>query len=155
MTTIPSSRVVCRTVGVNRIDDLVKLEETCFETDRIVRRNLRRLLHSPSAECIAAFKSGTLIGSMIVLFRKRTTVARIYSLAVAPEARGQGIGQKMMEKAESLAKEHDCRTLRLEVRMDNMDAIRLYNRCGFTDTAVIPGYYEDGAHAFVLQKVLD
>ena len=36
--------------------------------------------------------------------------------------------------------------------MDNIPAIRLYERLGFEDIAVKPGYYEDGAHAFVMRK---
>jgi len=147
--------VVCRRVGLNRTDDLLALEEACFPTDRISRRNLRNLLRSPSAYCVGAYADGELIGSMVILFKSNSRSARIYSLAVSAAARGMGIGRRMMAKAEREARMRGCERMRLEVRMDNMAAIRLYERLGFADTAVLPGYYEDGAHAFVMRKDLD
>jgi len=148
------SDVVCRRVGLNRTDDLLALEETCFPTDRINRRNLRRLLCSPSAYCVGAYHCGELVGSMVILFRRNSRSARVYSLAVSAAARGMGIGRRMMAKAEREAKLRGCDRMRLEVRMDNIAAIRLYENLGFADTQVLPGYYEDGSHAFVMRKEL-
>jgi ribosomal-protein-alanine N-acetyltransferase len=146
--------VVCRRVGLNRVGDLLALEEDCFPTDRINRRNLRNLLRSPSAYCVGAYHAGNLVGSMVILFRRNSRSARVYSLAVSAAARGMGIGRRMMVRAEAEARRRGCDRMRLEVRMDNMPAIGLYERLGFTDTAVLPGYYEDGAHAFVMRKEL-
>ena len=147
--------VVCRRVGLKQTDELIALEETCFETDRIVRRNLRRLLCSPSALCVGALQGKDLLGSMIVLFRSNSSIARIYSLAVSPQARGRGIGKRMIAKAEREARPRGCKRLRLEVRKDNRAAIRLYEQCGFTSSNVLPGYYEDGTDALVFWKELE
>jgi ribosomal-protein-alanine acetyltransferase len=144
--------VVCRRVGLNRISDLLALEAECFTTDRISRRNLRNLLRSPSACCVGAYHAGKLVGSMVILFRSNSRSARVYSLAVWPAARGMGIGGRMMARAEREARMRGCNRMRLEVRMDNIPAIRLYEGLGFRDTNVLPGYYEDGAHAFVMRK---
>ncbi len=146
--------VVCRPVGLNRTDDLLALEEACFPTDRISRRNLRHLLRTPSAYCVGAYHRGELVGSMVILFKCNSRSARVYSLAVSSAARGMGIGRRMMAKAVREARRRGCDRMRLEVRMDNMPAIRLYERLGFSDTQVLPGYYEDGAHAFVMRKEL-
>lgn len=151
-TTQPAS-VQCRRVGLNRIDELLELEKN-FTTDRASRRNLRHLLRSPSALCIGAYSDGLLVGSLVVLFRSNSGVGRVYSIAVAEQARGRGIGRRMMHRAEAEAKARGCRQLRLEVRMDNTAAIRLYESLGFTDTQVLPGYYEDRAHAMVYRKDL-
>ncbi len=145
---------VLRRVGLNRTDDLLALEEACFTTDKISRRNLRNLLRSPSAYCVGAYQRGELVGSMVILFKSNSRSARVYSLAVSVEARGLGIGRRMMVKAEQEARMRGCERMRLEVRMDNIPAIRLYEHLGFTDTAVLPGYYDDGAHAFVMRKEL-
>ncbi len=154
MNLIMCSDVVCRRVGLNRINDLLALEESCFTCDRSNRRNLRRLLQSPSAYCLGAYHRGELVGSMVVLFKRNSHSARIYSLAVAPSARGLGVGRRMLAKAEREARARGCDRMRLEVRMDNIPAIRLYESIGFTDTEVLPGYYEDGAHAMVYRRKL-
>jgi ribosomal protein S18 acetylase RimI-like enzyme len=95
-----------------------------------------------------------MIGSMVVLFRVGTRVARIYSLAVRVNARGRGIGRRMLARAENEARRRGCTRLRLEARLDNTPAIRLYENMGFVDVKVTPGYYEDGAHAMIYQKEL-
>jgi ribosomal protein S18 acetylase RimI-like enzyme len=146
--------VVVRRTDLSRINDLLALEESCFSSDRINRRNLRHLLHSPSACCIGAYRNGELVGSLVALFRSNARVARIYSLAVAGHARRLGIGRRMIARAEREARLRGCSHIRLEVRMDNVPAIRLYESQGFIDVKVLPGYYEDGGHAFVMWKEL-
>jgi ribosomal protein S18 acetylase RimI-like enzyme len=153
MNTALPPAVTCRRVVPKRIDELLALEE-CFATDRASRRNLLRLLRSPSACCIGAYAAGQLVGSMVVLFRRNSATARIYSLAVATQARGRGIARRMLLRAESEARRRGCRRLRLEVRMDNTPAIRLYESLGFIDSQVLPGYYEDGAHGMLYRKEL-
>lgn len=144
--------VVIRRVGLKRTEDLLALEEACFTTDRINRRNLRNLLQSPSAFCVGAYLRGELVGSMVILFKSNSRSARIYSIAVAASVRGKGVGKRMMTRAVREARSRGCTRMRLEVRMDNFPAIRLYESLGFTDTEVLPGYYEDGTHAFVMRK---
>ena len=146
--------VTCRRVGMNRLDELLALEEASFTTDRVSRRSLRNLLRSSSACCIGAYSAGELVGSMVLLFRRNAATARIYSIAVAAHARGKGIGRRMMLRGEQEARRRGCSRMRLEVRMENTAAIRLYESLGFNDTEVIPGYYEDGAHAMVYRKDL-
>ena len=147
-----SADVQIRRVGLNRIDDLLVLEESSFPCDRISRRNLLNLLRSPSACCMAAYCGGKLAGSMILLFRAGTRSARIYSIAVAAEFRGRGIARRMMRRAELEARKRGCTRIRLEVRMDNVTAIKLYESLGFRDIAVHADYYEDGACAFIMCK---
>ena len=146
--------VLIRRVGLNRADDLLALEAACFSTDRTTRRNLRNLLRSPSAYCASAYRRGELIGSMVILFRSNSTSARVHLLGVSAAERGQGIGRRMMDRAEREARKRGCNRMRLEVRMDNLPAIRFYEHLGFIDTSVLPGYYDDGSHAFVMRKEL-
>lgn len=144
--------IFIRSVGLNRIDDLLTLEKASFPTDRINRRNLRNLLQSESACCMGAYASGNLIGSMVLLFRAGTTSARIYSLAVNEAARGLGVGRKLMARAEREACKRGCSNIHLEVRTDNIPAMRLYEKLGFEKTEVLPGYYEDGSPANKYRK---
>jgi ribosomal protein S18 acetylase RimI-like enzyme len=147
--------VVYRRVGLNRTDDLLALEEACFNYDRISRRNLRNLLRSPSAYCLGAYHRGKVVGSLMLLFRKNTRSARIYSIAIDPAFRGMGLGRRMILRAEREAKARGCNRMRLEVRLDNGVAIGLYERLGYADVQILPGYYEDGTHGMRYRKELD
>ncbi|WP_263309821.1 GNAT family N-acetyltransferase [Brachybacterium atlanticum] len=78
--------------------------------------------------------------------------AHLYSMWVAPEARGRGVGAHLITTAlEWLAAHHPGRTLRLEVVETNLPARRLCSRCGF---AVVGPNPEDAAE-IVMEHVPD
>lgn len=62
----------------------------------------------------------------------------LHVIATLPEYRGRGHGSKLMDLAETLAREGGHRTLALVVSDANVDAIRLYYRSGFSDMARRP-----------------
>jgi [ribosomal protein S18]-alanine N-acetyltransferase len=134
------------------LDELHNLELDSFDGDRISRRNYRRLLRVPSACCLVALENNQLIGSLVLLFRRNSPKARIYSLAVASSARGKGIGKKLIHHAETEAAQRGCHSLTLEVRCDNLAAITLYTRMNYTKTADLIAYYEDGANGLRFTK---
>lgn len=78
--------------------------------------------------------------------------AFVQTLAVAPAARGVGIGARLLTALLEEAGRRRQRTVRLEVRADNEPAQRLYARHGFTRTAVRRGYYPGGGDALVLTR---
>ena len=62
----------------------------------------------------------------------KTANARILSIAVAPEARGQGVASQLIGSAIDYFKTQGVTRVRLEVRPDNAAAIRVYEKWGFT-----------------------
>src|SRR5262249_12851734 len=88
-----------------------------------------------------------LAGSAIVLFRPRSVVARLYSIAVAPQMGGRGVGAMLLAAAEAAAVARCCRAIRLEVHVTNHAAISRYRKSGYTQFARHRGYYEDGGDA--------
>jgi ribosomal protein S18 acetylase RimI-like enzyme len=136
------------------LDGLLALEEQAFRTDRISRGSFRRFLVSPSAAVIVAEFAGELVGYALVLFRKGTPVARLYSIAVAPDAAGRRIGATLLEAAEQAASERGAARLRLEVNEANGPAIALYRNAGYRQFGRRAHYYEDKSHALRLEKKL-
>jgi [ribosomal protein S18]-alanine N-acetyltransferase len=137
------------------LDPLVALEQRAFSGDRMSRAQYRRHLANPSAAVLVADAAGgDLLGSALVFFRRGTALARLYSIATAPAARGRGIGAGLLAAAEDAAHERGCRALRLEVRVDNAVAIALYERAGYRRIGRYAGYYEDGADAWRYEKSL-
>ena len=139
-----------------KIDDLamlVRLEER-FLTDRLSRANLRRLLRHGHASVWVCEQDGVLAGNAVVLYRRGTSVARLYSLVVHPDYLRRGIAQALLVVTESEASERGCRELRLEVRPDNLPAIQLYRKGGYAVTGKAGKYYEDGTDALRMRKCL-
>jgi len=154
-----SVTVQLRPAGEQDIAALVALEEVSFSTDQLAARNFRKLLRAGNCALTVAYADAgdgqsLLAGYVLVLFRRNTSVARIYSIAVAAPFRGKRIGAALLAAAESAARQAGSRVIRLEVRPDNVGAIALYENQGYRRFAVVTGFYEDGCDALRLEKVL-
>jgi len=136
------------------LDALVTLEHRAFATDRLSRRGLARLLRSPSAEILVAMENHDLAGVAIVLFRSRSFVARLYSIAVAPHAGGRGVAPTLLDAAEAAALARGCRIMRLEVHHANHAAISRYRKSGYREFGRRRAYYEDAGDALRFEKRL-
>ena len=136
------------------LDALWELEKEVFATDRMSRRSLRRLLASPSAVAMVAQADGEIMGVAVVLFRANSSVARLYSLAVAPKYTGRGVASALLGMAEKIAKRRKCRSLRLEVHERNRSAINVYRKAGYHEFGRHHHYYQDRGHALRFEKQL-
>ena len=144
-----------RRAELSDLDDLVALEQHTFSSDRLSRAQYRRHLDSDTAQVlIARADQRHFLGTAVLFFRKGSGVARLYSLASQPDARGMGVGSALLDAAESAARQHRCRALRLEVRVDNAAAIRLYEQRNYRRIGHYPHYYEDRADAWRYEKAL-
>ena len=143
-----------RDARLSDLNALVALEERCFEIDRFSRRQFRYLITRARGKLMIDERRGKLIGYVLVLFRKGAALARLYSLAVDPRSRGKGAGRALLEAAEKAAAEADCAYLRLEVRRDNDESIRLYRSAGYRKLGEVGDYYEDGMEALRYEKAL-
>lgn len=147
-----SDSPVFRLARPNDIDALVALEKSSFDDDRISRRSFRRFVEAPRDRLIIAEGKSELQGYVLVLMHKATRLARIYSIAVSPAARGQGLGEKLIKEAESVAAEAGRIVMRLEVRTDNIGAISLYRRLGYRQFGTLKDYYADHGDALRFER---
>jgi len=136
------------------IDALETLELQAFTHDRLSRRSFARFLASSRGDLIVAEADEAVCGYVLILFRSRSGVARLYSIAVDAENAGHRIGSRLLEAAEHIAYRRGAKTVRLEVRERNLAARKLYRRFGYAIVDRLVQYYEDGSHALRLQKIL-
>ncbi|WP_192596347.1 ribosomal protein S18-alanine N-acetyltransferase [Nesterenkonia lutea] len=80
--------------------------------------------------------------------------ADVQTLAVAPEAQGQGLGTRLLNLLIAAAREQGAEQVLLEVRADNPGAQALYLREGFHPIHTRARYYPDGQDALIMQKPL-
>lgn len=133
---------------------LVEVEYRCFATDRITPRAFRYLLTKSKASTVIGEVDGRVAGYVMVLYNTGTSLARLYSFAVLEDFRGRGIGSLLLSAAETVAREHDSVTMRLEIRKDNFSGISLYKKFGYRQFGVHKDYYEDGMDALRFEKKL-
>lgn len=143
-----------RAANLADLPALEGIEQQSFAGDRLSRRSLQHLLTKAHAINLVAERSGRVVGYITVLLRRGSASARVYSLAVDPEARGARIGARLLEAAEEAAAAQNMNRMRLEVRADNGAAIHRYLEAGYGQFATEPGYYEDGDTALKFEKAL-
>lgn len=137
------------------IDALVALEASFPEEDRFDRRTWRRLLSGHASVLVCDTPKDGLLAAAVMLYRKGAAIARLYSITVAPEARGKGLARALMAACEADATDRSARAVRLEVRSTNSSAIRLYEAGGYRVIATLESYYPDGEAALRMEKSLD
>lgn len=128
--------------------------EAQFPGDRMSLRALRHAIVSPGARLRVVERQGEVLGDALLLLRRDSPAARLYSLIVSAQARGQGIASLLLADAEAQARQSGRHAVRLEVRADNAAAVRLYERAGYRVFGQRSGYYDDGADALRMQKPL-
>ena len=74
----------------------------------------------------------------------------VVSVAVIDEHRGKGFGSVLVNEAIKGVKIRQCSELYLEVRCSNNDAVRLYEKLGFSIIQRLKAYYRDGEDAYVM-----
>jgi ribosomal-protein-alanine N-acetyltransferase len=138
----------------HRDDAAILTLEELFPSDRMSLRSVRHFLKSPSARTWVAELEGAVVGNLILLTRRNSCVARIYSVVVAPQARGRSFGERMVRAAQTEALKLGLKQIKLEVRVDNAAARALYAKLGYVESEALPGYYEDGADGLRLCNTL-
>ena len=142
-----------RQAEIGDLAALVQLEEQ-FPSDRLSRARFRHLLQHGHAVVWVGESNGLLVGNAVVLYRRGTSIARLYSLVVHPDFQRRGIARVLLAAAESAAGGKGCRELRMEVRPDNTLAIGFYRKAGYAMTGRVGKFYEDGMDALKMHKHL-
>jgi ribosomal-protein-alanine N-acetyltransferase len=115
------------------------------------------LLASPGIFALAARAEDGVHG--FILARAIAGEAEILTLAVDPAVRRQGVARALVHAAATAARAAGAETLFLEVAVDNLPAIALYEGAGFEAAGRRRGYYarpgRPAADALVLRRTLN
>lgn len=105
---------------------------------------------------LVAHRDSPLLGYLIARpDRNDRRCIEIASIAVGDEARGGGIGTRLITDLMNLARERGAERLSLEVSVLNPRAQALYRRLGFAPQRVIEGYYGPGEDGIRMTLDLD
>ena len=112
----------------------------------------------PEAFLVAEI-SGKLIGYIMCKteygfsnFKKLGFVKKghVVSVAVIDEHRGKGFGSELVNESLKGVKMRQCGEMYLEVRCSNTDAVKLYEKLGFSINQRLKTYYRDGEDAYLM-----
>ena len=106
----------------------------------------------PEGFLVAEYE-GTVIGFAVLVLTLEGD-GRIFAIAVDSRYRGRGVGRALLKLAFNTLRKRKIGFVRLEVRVSNNIAQRLYRSIGFMEIGFIPFYYKDGEGAIVMRKVM-
>lgn len=145
-----------RCATVEDLPRLVALEREGFPPEEAFSEGrLRYLLTRAQGRVVVAEENGDMLGFIVLLWRYRSKIGRIYDIVVSSKARGRGIGTALVQEAERIARKRGLSSIALEVRATNREARCLYEHCGYVPVLDLPNYYGEGVHAVRYRKTLD
>ena len=134
----------------DHVAKIAALEKICF-SDPWSEKSVGDELDNPLSLWFAAMEGERLagyIGSQTVLGE-----TDMMNVAVDPDFRRQGVGEKLILSLVEQLKESGSHCLTLEVRASNTPAIALYEKLGFQEIGRRPKYYRNPREdALILRK---
>lgn len=148
-------KTVFRTATATDLEALIAIESHCFAIDRLSRRSFRHHIKSLNSDLLVLQNETNdteIYAYGLVLNHQGTRLARLYSIALHPDLRGQGIAKKLLAELEVSAVKRNRLYMRLEVAINNNAAIKLYQDMGYRVFGEYSDYYEDHSDALRMQK---
>ncbi|MFB6069067.1 MAG: GNAT family N-acetyltransferase [Halobacterium sp.] len=124
------------------LDDAWDLKETIRDDEDLLKQRRGFFANAYRRASVHCFLDGdTLVG-----FAAARSDGYILFLAVHPDYRGEGYGERLVASVASEAGKASC-----HARVTNRNAIEFYEHLGFTIEREIDDYYEDGTGAYYLR----
>ena len=149
-----ANSVTIRAATLADLQRVAALEQQVFET-AVYPDFFFRQAHDLWPDFLLLAWQGTeLLGYLLAApGQQGLTSLGILSLAVSGQSRGQGVGQALLTHLLQHCPE-STRQLWLTVAPDNLAALRLYEKSGFTKQKYSEDYYGKGESRWVLVKQL-
>jgi [ribosomal protein S18]-alanine N-acetyltransferase len=110
-----------------------------FQSDSRARLLLVVEADLPRASALKSHPRSSIMGFLIA--QHLAPEWELENLVVAPAARRQGVGKRLLDALLAVAHETNSGSLFLEVRESNVAARTLYEKAGFKQTGRRPSYY--------------
>jgi [ribosomal protein S18]-alanine N-acetyltransferase len=140
---VTTGELVLRDMTWQDVPALTALEPALFADDAWSQQTWWAELAGRPRRCYIVVERGDAVVGYAGVDR-RGEVADVMTIAVAPDAQGQGLGSLLMDWLIKAARRGGAKHLMLEVRADNVAAQRLYTKMGFEMLTVRRRYYQPG-----------
>jgi ribosomal-protein-alanine N-acetyltransferase len=135
-------------------EHLWQLDQACFSPEiAYSRKELAYYLQGVGAICVVANEESRIVG-FIVGHEYRKKAAHLITLDVLPSVRNQGIGSRLMRILEKRLLVRGCRTILLEVAVNNSVALQFYKKHGYSVIKTLPRYYPGDLDGLLMGKIL-
>ena len=113
---------------------------------------VKRSIKDRETMVLVASIDGVFSGFAIMKFRDEAS--HLFLLAVEPRLQRTGIGKALLAWLEKSCRTAGMRHIRVELRANNSNARKFYERAGFRFIGQVAGYYDNREAAIVMVKTL-
>ena len=133
------SAITVRKMKKDDLDRVSQIEKECFSTPWS-RDSFEDMIDNPAALYMVAEDNGYIVANCGVIIAAGE--GDICNVAVDPSYRKRGIAKLLLTRVmEEASKEMAVFSFTLEVRRSNTAAISLYEKLGFVNEGIRPGFY--------------
>ncbi len=147
--------IIVEDASRNDLDKLYEIETECFRREAFTRKQIAALVMDYNSISLLAKHNGEIVGFIIgmIIVEKRDLAGHILTLDILPAQRRKGIGRRLLRELERIFYRKNVSASYLEVREDNVMALRLYEKMGYKIMGRLKNYY-GCTHGICLKKVL-
>lgn len=128
-----------REMQIADVDAVTALEESCFSMPW-KKQDFEDILTNPDRFYLVAEIDNMVVGGcMLTMIAGEGDVSNV---AVYESYRGNHIATALMQELLRMGGENGIRDFTLEVREQNLPAIRLYEQAGFVSEGIRPNFYD-------------
>lgn len=131
------------------LDRVARLEELSFQ-DSWDGESLARELADPRVLLLVVSREPDGPPDGYALFRRVADEAELLRVGVDPAERRHGLARALIREGLRRLQDGEIQVCFLEVRIDNLPAITLYESLGFGRAGFRKAYYRDGTDALIL-----
>jgi ribosomal protein S18 acetylase RimI-like enzyme len=133
---------------------LADLDKICFESDAMSFEEWLKVSNTFPIIVYAWQDDDKANPRGIAVVRYAAGISYLYSVAVIPEARRLGLGQRMLQKSLEIAKEKGCLEMQAHTRTENEASQKLLAKNGFKVIQYVPDFYDDCEDGILWSKLL-
>ncbi len=131
----------CAPARPEDLDAITAIHAACFGPKAWPRIDFENALYSETDQLTCIYRNGVICGFSQI--RGDGDSAEILTFGVHPKRRDKGYGAALLCAAMTRAQAYGAAEIMLDVRQDNIPAISLYRRAGFTRIGKRKNYYKD------------
>jgi ribosomal-protein-alanine N-acetyltransferase len=130
-------------VSLRHLDRLYEIERECFREEAFSRHQIATLLREYNSIGLVAVEENVVIGFVIgAIYPQRNALdGHVLTIDVSSQHRRCGVGSRLLEEIERIFSEKNVKTCHLEVKEDNIEALRLYEKAGYRRIGKLKNYY--------------
>lgn len=129
-------------IGIDRIDEIVELEDLCFSSDAWSREQIIDVLIDRRTIYLSYEENGKIIGEICLYnWCSEKDFLKIFSIATHPEHRNQGIAHKLLKESIKIASSNKLKRIKAETRKSNFKMQKVFEDMNFRKTDIVENYY--------------